>query len=179
MATPEEDFATIVNLIAPDVATQDVQGDEQSSGWISDDMAVTFQIVGFLRKGVDERRTTPEGDSLRERIYGFRTMRVQFTCDGNRQTLGLTAPEVADALIAGFNRTDVEEILAGQNLGVPRCTDVRQTDYQDPHGDARSAATFEAQFPASRRVAGGLIVPIKSVEVTGTPGPIDTTIGPV
>jgi hypothetical protein len=175
----ESDIAEIVHLIRSDVQIVDVQGDEQSSGWISDDMGVTFQIVGFLRRGVDERRAAVEGDSLRERIYGFRTMRVQFTCDGNRQTLGLTAPEVADALIAGFNRTDIEEILAGQNLGVPWCTAVRQTDYQNIHGDARSAATFEAQFPASRRVAGGLVVPIKSIEVTGTPGPIDTTIGPV
>lgn len=171
--TLEETITAAIRLILPDVQTTGIATDDGASEWLDDTASVTFTKIGYLRQGVDERRYTVEGDSLRERVYGNRTLRVQFTCETDRQTLELTADELADTLIAGFERTDVEELFAALDLGIPACLPVRQVNYPNAHGDIRSAAVFEAQFPASRRHTGGLIAPILEIVVN------DLDVGPV
>jgi hypothetical protein len=163
----------------------DVQIDGNQDGWASDALNVRISGLGIARQGVDEVRLRASGDVLSERIFGNRTLRLQFTVDANSQTWLASAQEAADDLAAGLSRADVATLLRAENLGVPRCSDIRIVPYRDEHGDWRSAAVFEAVFPWSRRhvpAASVTVDRIGAVEFTGTPitgGQNDPhTIGP-
>lgn len=173
----ESDLDAIVKLIRSDV-TIGTKSDDGIDAWKNDEQEVTYALLGYRRQGVDERRTALEGEDIRERIYGNRTLRIQFTVNTNKQTFENTALEIADDLIAGFNRTDVEDVLAAHELGVPVCTDPREITLVDAHKDGRSVAVFEAAFPASRRTGGPLITRIKRVVSAGNAGghEIDTDV---
>lgn len=149
-----------------------IDGRPDAVGWATDSGNVRISGLGIQRQGEDEQRLRASGDVLTETIFGNRTLRLQFTVDTNSQTWADTAQEAADDLRAGLCRQDVIALLNVENLGVPRCGDVRIVPYRDDHGDWRSAAVFEAVFPWSRRhtpPAGVTIDRIGAVEYTGSP----------
>ena len=146
----------------------DVRLYDKQSMWVDDTAHVEITILSMPRIGVDERRVTAEGDSLRERIYGNRSLRVQMLCNTNDQDLAQSGQELADSIVAGFMRTDVEEALALVDLGVPRSLPVRTSNARDDHGDTRSIGIVELWFPWSRSQTGGLIGTIGQVDYTGT-----------
>lgn len=149
----DDTLIAVVRLIRddPDFDVK-IDGKPNAIGWISDSAHVTIARQRVPRQGVDEPRYTVSGvDGLmRERIRGNRTLVLQFTCETNSQTLADTAEELADDLTAGLAREDVLALLAVEQVGSPRCTDVRVVPYRDAHGDWRSAAVFEATFPWRR-----------------------------
>ena len=67
----------------------------------------------------------------------------------------------------GFERTDVQDLLSAANLGGAQTQTPVQVDYQDDHGDWRSAVLFEVWFNTHRTHVGALIPRVKAVEVTG------------
>lgn len=140
-----------VALVRPGIDVK-IDGKPGAVGWDIDAANVKIQRLRVPRQGVDEQRLTVSGvDGLmRERIFGNRTLVLQFTCETNSQTLASTAEELADDLVAGLSREDVTALLATEFVGSPRCSDVRVVPYRDAHGDWRSAAVFEAAFPWSR-----------------------------
>ena len=177
----ESDLSDIVHLINPAIPAIDTQPDDGTSAWVNDEVSVTVQLLSAPRQGHDERRLARAGNQVRERVYGNRSLRVQFTVNTNKQTFAQTALEVADDLTAGLSRSDVSDILEARDLGVPVCSPVRQVNAPDAHGDVRSIAVFEAVFPSSRRHTGALVDRIDAVNVTGTTDDIesDVTAGPV
>lgn len=185
-------LAAVVRLIRDDPAFDvriDGKGESGSSiGWATDSGHVRISRLAIARQGQDEQRLAAGGVGglvLRERVFGNRTLRLQFACETNAQTWASTAEEMADDLRAGLIRQDVADLLWTERLGQPRCTDVRSVPYRDAHGDWRSAAIFEAVFPWSRLHAAPEDTTtdrIASVEYTGDAdghalGP--ETVGPV
>lgn len=168
-------------------ASYDVAWGQVAQGW-TQPANVRLRVLSRQAHGVDEVRYFPEGpNDLREKIVGQRTLRVQVTCETLDQDLVDSAHETADVLVAGFQRSDVEAILAADSLGVPRTTTPIDVDYQDEHGDWRSAVVFEAWFPASRTHVGPLVPIVHKVEFrgdmeTGTdigPETVDDAVPPV
>lgn len=179
MATLDDTLSSIVRIVLGDSA--DVMEENGPVGWVEDDVNVTWQVLGWTRQGVDERRYSEIGPAgtLQERIYGNRSMRVQFKCDTNAQTIENSADDIADRLVSGFMRSDVEEALASVDVGVPRCGIPRTIPYRDAHGDMRSVCVFEAAFPFSRRTQGGTVQRIDAVEFASedtTPAVPPTTV---
>lgn len=173
--------ATILACVAlarPGLDAQ-IDGTPAGGSWTDDAASVRISRLSSARQGEDERRRGFSGADMIERVFGNRTLRLQFSCEANSQTWEDTAEDLAEDLRTGLVRSDVEILLAAENLGVPRCTDVRSISYRDAHGDWRSAAVFEAGFPWSRvhtPAAGTTQDRIGSVEFTGTTDA--GTIGP-
>lgn len=148
-------------------ASYDVGWTQRAQGWTAP-ANVRLRVVSRPRRGVDETRLSAEGaNDVRERVYGVRSLRVQVTCETLDQDLADSAHETADVLVAGLNRSDVEATLEAAGLGVPRTTTPIEADYQDDHGDWRSAVVFECWFPTHRTHTGPLVPIVHQVEFAG------------
>ncbi len=168
-------------------ATYDVDWEKRRARWRNASGHVLVTRLSQARKGVDEVRTSlvgsggpvPVYNDLRERVYGVRVLRLQFTCVTDDQDLADSAHEIADRIIAGFSFHDVEAILDAADIGVPRCTEPRDISFFDDAGDERSAVVFEAAFNTSRTQTNPTLLPrVKAVEFSGELDDSDVLVGP-
>lgn len=159
----------------------DVVWEARDTGWRDRGGCVYLSSLGRSTIGVDEPRATAVGATdVQERIYGVRTLRVQVMCEADDQDPEDSAEEIAEALAAGFHRTDVETLLDDENLGGVRVQPRRRIDGPSQHGDTRSIWAFEVWFNTSRTQAGPLVPVVGAVEHTGTDSETDAVIvGPV
>lgn len=158
----------------------DVGWGRRSAEWRAESHTV-ISYVSTARRGVDERRYADVGtDDMRERVYGNRVVRVQFTVHTDDQDVAESAHEIAGRLVAGFSRSDVAELLDSEDLGGIRPQDPIDASYVDEHGDERSVAVFEVWFNTHRTHTGTVIPRVKALEYSGTTeGSInDPTVGP-
>lgn len=175
--TLQETIIACVRLILGDPSF-DVRWYDKRSAWVSDTGHVEIVQLTTPRFGVDEQRLEPigqDGATLQETIYGNRQLRLQFTCNTNDQDLDESGPELAESLVAGFSRHDVEELLAAVHVGVPRSQGTRVVNAPDAHGDERSIGVVELWFPWSRSQEGGKIKSIATVHYTGAVDEIEIT----
>lgn len=165
--TVQEIVIECVRIIL-DNPSADVRWYDRTNEWVEDSAHVEITVLSIPRVGVDEKRTSPEGaTNVRERIYGNRTLKLQIVCNTSDQDLLDSGQELADQIGTGFNRSDVSDLLASVDLGVPRSTPVRAINAPDAHGDQRSIGAIELWFPWSRSQRGGLLGTIGTIAYTG------------
>lgn len=138
----------------------DVRIADRTSRWVSDVANVSIRALGIRRLGVDEPRVRDDGDpsgDLRETIHGVRVVRLQIVVDGDTHDLGLASEDLADDIVAGFERSDVRALLEEENLSAATCGPVLTTPARGDAGDTRSVAVFDLAFNTSREVRGDLV----------------------
>lgn len=165
--TAQEAVIQCVRLILNDPSA-DVRWYDRASTWVNDSAHIEITVLSIPRVGVDEPRHVAEGLNLRETIYGNRTLKLQLVCNTNDGDFLDSGPELADRIVAGFMRSDVEAVLQGAHLGVPRSVPVRTINAPDAHGDIRAIGAVELWFPWSRADRAGLLNTIGTIAYTGT-----------
>ncbi len=151
---------------------------KRTTGWRTESGKVAINVLSVSRIGVDETRHADEGsDDVRERTYGNRTLRVQFTCESDDQSPESSGMEIAEVLGAGFMRSDVLALLEADDVGNPRPQTPIDVSYESDDTE-RSAAVIEIWFNASRIGAGPLVPIILAAEVSGEIEEVPDAVGP-
>lgn len=160
--------------LAMDAADYDVGWADRESRWRSAAGCVRLSPLSFTRRGRDERRYSDEGDfDLQERIYGVRRLTVQFLVEAQDQDLADSAAAIAERIVAGLRRSDVEDLLVVAGIGVATIGETRQINAPDEHDRVRSIWAFDVAFNAHTSIEGPVIPAVLAVEYAG-----DITNGP-
>lgn len=129
----------------------DVYWTERTNAWHAD-AEVKLDVVSFEGIGVDEPRRTILDEGIQDRMYGVRTLRIQFTCEVQHQTLGASAMFLADQVMSGLRSTPARAALMSANVAPALTSVARAIPYTDDHGRRRSVVVFDILFNTSTTI---------------------------